>query len=84
MTTIIESTDSGSSAVGLILGILLALALVVGGVYFYNSGAMSGSTTNNTTILPAPSAPAPAAPNINITTPAPAAPAAPAETAPAQ
>lgn len=81
MTTIIENTDSGSSAVGLIVGILLAVALVVGGLYFYNAGGMTHTETN-TTILPAPTAPAPA-PQINITpapaAPAPAAPAAPAE-----
>jgi len=80
MTTIVENTDSGSSAVGLILGILLAIALVAGGLYFYNGGV--SHTETNTTILPAPSAPAPA-PQVNISTPAPAAPAAPAE-APAQ
>lgn len=76
MTTIIEQTDSGSSAVGLILGILLALALVAGGLFYYGGGMTH--TETNTTILPAPSAPAPA-PQVNITTPAPAAPAAPAE-----
>jgi hypothetical protein len=76
MTTIIEKTDSGSSAMGLVLGILLALALVVGGMYFYNAGGMSHTETNTTTVLPS----APAAPTINVTAPEPAAPAA----APAQ
>ncbi len=78
MTTIIEQpTDSGNTAVGLILGILLAIALVAGGLYFYGGG-VTHTETNNTTILPAPSAPAPA-PQVNISTPAPAAPAAPAD-----
>lgn len=65
MTTIVENTDSGSSAVGMILGILLAIALVVGGIYFYNAnGTTHTDTVNNTTITApaAPAAPAPAAP----------------------
>ncbi|MBI2812205.1 MAG: hypothetical protein HYX67_15435 [Candidatus Melainabacteria bacterium] len=74
MTTIIEQTDSGSSAVGMILGILLAVALIAGGLFYFGGGV--SHTETNTTVLPAPSAPAP---QVNITTPAPAAPAAPAE-----
>ena len=79
MTTIVENTDSGSSAVGLILGILLAVALVIGGMYFYNSGGMSHTETNTTTVLPsAPSAPTTT--DVTISQPAPSQPA----TAPAQ
>jgi hypothetical protein len=74
MTTIIEQQDTGSSAVGLILGILLAVALIAGGLYYFGGGVTHSET--NTTILPAPSAPAPA-PQVNISTPA--APAAPAD-----
>ncbi len=72
MTTIIEQQDSGSSAVGMILGILLAVALIAGGLYYFGGGV--SHTETNTTILPAPSAPAP---QVNISAPAPA-PAAPA------
>ncbi|HEY9677642.1 MAG TPA: hypothetical protein V6C76_06515 [Drouetiella sp.] len=72
MTTIIEKTDSGNSAVGMILGFLLAIALLAGGLYFYNSGGLSHTETNTTTVLPAPSdAPAPSV-NITNTAPAPA------------
>jgi len=75
MTTIIEQQDTGSSAVGMILGILLAVALIAGGLYYFGGGMTH--TETNTTILPAPSAPAPA-PQVNISAPAPApAPAAP-------
>jgi hypothetical protein len=80
MTTIVENTDSGSSAVGLILGILLAVALVIGGMYFYNSGGMSHTETNNTTTV-LPSAPsAPTTTDVTVSQPAPSPPA----TAPAQ
>lgn len=78
MTTIIEQQDSGSSAVGMILGILLAVALIAGGLYYFGGGVTH--TETNTTILPAPSAPAP---QVNISAPAPA-PAAPAADSSAQ
>ncbi len=71
MATIIEQQDTGSSAVGMILGILLAVALIAGGLYYFGGGV--SHTENNTTILPAPSAPAP---QVNISAPAPAAPSA--------
>lgn len=78
MTTIIEQQDSGSSAVGMILGILLAVALIAGGLYYFGGGVTH--TETNTTILPAPSAPAP---QVTISAPAPA-PAAPAADSSAQ
>jgi len=82
MTTIVENAGSDNSTVGMVMGILLTVALLVGGFYYYNNSGMSHTDVHTTNVFPA----APAAPSVNITTPAaPAAPAPPAAyPAPAQ
>ncbi len=80
MTTIVENAGSDNSAAGMLIGIVLTIALLAGGFYFYNNGGFSHTDVHTTNVFPA----APAAPSVNITTPAaPATPAAP-EPAPAQ
>ena len=64
MSTTIVEKDSSSPAAAVLIFILFA-ALMLGGAWFAYSNGMFGKTsvieTNKTVVVPAPSAPAPAA-----------------------
>lgn len=62
-TTIVEKDSSSSSATAILIFVLFA-ALIVGGVWFAYTNGMLGKSTvieNTKVVMPAPSAPAPAA-----------------------
>lgn len=61
-------TSGGDSGAALIIGIVLAVALVIGAIWLFNSGALNGNPAGPTVTVeapviqvPAPAAPAPAA-----------------------
>lgn len=65
-TIITGGGDSGSS--GIIVGVIVAIILVAGGLWLFNSGALNGPASSPTTVT----IEAPAAPVAAPATPAPA------------
>ena len=57
-------TGGGDSGAGLIVGIILAVVLVIGGIWLFNSGAFKGPASGPSVTVEAPKieVPAPAAP----------------------
>lgn len=65
----IITTGSGDGGAGVVIGIVLAVALVIGGIWMFNSGYFNGTAGGGSQVTIE-------APTIQV--PAPAAPAAPA------
>jgi hypothetical protein len=60
-------TGGGDGGAGLVIGIILAVVLVIGGIWLFNNGAFNGTGGGSQVTIEAPTVnvPAPAAPTTN-------------------